>query len=223
MGSLAVRRYPFAAPPVGPQSGIGSPSYRIPAPERPWPGERYVLAGVPGTALIVVDMLNPYEHEDAQSLAASVQSRLECIVTLRERARRRDDVLVVYVNDNYDAWDAGREELVERALRGRRRDLVEPIAPTEPVAFLPKGRHSIFYETALDHLLSINDVQRVVLIGQVTEQCVLYSALDAYLRGYAVLVPPDAVAHIHEDLAQAALRMMELNMHVELAPADAVF
>ena len=173
--------------------------------------------------MIIVDMLNPYEHEDWESLAASVETQLERIVKLREQAGRREDVLVVYVNDNYDAWDAGRDELVERALRGRRRDLVEPIAPLEPVPFLPKGRHSIFYQTALDHLLGIHDVERTVLVGQVTEQCVLYSAFDAYLRGYAVVVPPDAVAHIHEDLADAALRMMKRNMHVDLVPSSAVF
>jgi nicotinamidase-related amidase len=178
---------------------------------------------VPNTALIVVDMLNPYAHEDAESLAESVYARLERIVAVIDEAKRRADVQLIYVNDNYDAWDAGRDALVERALAGTRPDLVKPIVPTEPVPFLPKGRHSIFYETALNHVLRIGDIERVLLVGQVTEQCILYSALDAYLRGYKVLVPPDGVAHIHEDLAQAALRMMQSNMHVDLAPVDAVF
>jgi nicotinamidase-related amidase len=52
----------------------------------------------------------------------------------------------------------------------------------------------------------------VVLCGQVTEQCVLYSALDAHTRNFEVTVVRDAVAHIHADLADAALRMMERNM-----------
>lgn len=43
-------------------------------------------------------------------------------------------------------------------------------------------------------------------------ECVLYSALDAHIRHYAVIVPRDAVAHIHAGLAEAALRMMERNM-----------
>jgi nicotinamidase-related amidase len=55
-----------------------------------------------------------------------------------------------------------------------------------------------------------------VLIGQVTEQCILYSALDAYVRHYAVTVPTDGVAHIHETLADAALEMMQRNMDAEL-------
>jgi nicotinamidase-related amidase len=45
------------------------------------------------------------------------------------------------------------------------------------------------------------------------------SALDAYIRHFDVVVPRDAVAHIHEDLAQAALRMMEINMRAEVVAA----
>ena len=41
------------------------------------------------------------------------------------------------------------------------------------------------------------------ITGQVTEQCVLYTALDAYVRHYDVVVPPDAVAHIDAGLGEA--------------------
>jgi nicotinamidase-related amidase len=166
--------------------------------------------------LIVIDMLNTYDHEDADALASSVEDVLPNIIALRDRAAADDDSLLVYVNDNHDAWHAGREELVEKALQGERPDLVEPIAPDRPVPFIPKGRHSIFYETALSHLLKIEGVERVVLTGQVTEQCILYSALDAYLRGFEVVVPPDAVACIDSALGDAALKMMERNMHANL-------
>jgi nicotinamidase-related amidase len=59
----------------------------------------------------------------------------------------------------------------------------------------------------------------VILTGQVTEQCILYSALDAYIRHLVVRVPADAVAHIYEDLAEAALKMMERNMSADVSPA----
>jgi len=62
-------------------------------------------------------------------------------------------------------------------------------------------------------------VTRLTLIGQVTEQCILYSALDAYIRHLEVGVPRDAVAHIHQDLADAALRMMQRNMDADVSPA----
>jgi nicotinamidase-related amidase len=180
-------------------------------------------SGVPKTALIVIDMLNAYDHEDADVLAESVREQLPQIVGLRDAAKARDDVKLVYVNDNYDEWEAGRETLIERALDGKHPELVKPIAPEGDRPFLPKGRHSIFYETAVGHLLRVEEVERVIMVGQVTEQCILYSALDAYLRGFQVIVPPDAVAHIDEELARASLRMMEQNMHAELTPAAEVF
>jgi nicotinamidase-related amidase len=175
---------------------------------------------MPKIALIITDMLNAYDHEDAEPLAESVEEKLPGIVHLIEQAKANEDTLLVYVQDNYDQWEATREDLVKRALDGKRPDLVEPIAPDGPVPFLPKGRHSVFYETALAHLLSVNDIERIVLAGQVTEQCILYSALDGYIRGYDVSIPPDAVAHIDDELAEAALKMMERNLHANVATAS---
>jgi len=163
-------------------------------------------------------MITNYDFADAERLRASVERALPCMVSLVERAREQD-VKTIYVNDNYGAWHQGRSELVETMLAGDFPELVEPIAPGDDVAFVVKARHSAFYETPLEYLLRQAEIDRVILIGQVTEQCILYSALDAYIRHFDVHVPPDAVAHIHEDLAEAALRMMEVNMGADLTPA----
>jgi nicotinamidase-related amidase len=105
-------------------------------------------------------------------------------------------------------------------MAGRAGDLVEPIAPDEGTWFISKARHSIFYETQLEYLLREQEVERTVLVGQVTEQCILYSALDAYVRHFAVAVPRDAVAGIHPDMADCALRMMQRNMQADVVEAD---
>lgn len=170
------------------------------------------------TALLVVDMINSYDFEDAEKLRASVAETLPCMVDLVARARERD-VRTIYVNDNRGEWRKGRAELVEEVLAGEHAELVEPIAPGDDVDFVVKARHSIFYETPLEYLLRQGEVERLILVGQVTEQCILYSALDAYIRHFEVHVPPDAVAHIHDDLAQAALKMMRVNMSADLTPA----
>jgi nicotinamidase-related amidase len=171
------------------------------------------------TALIVVDVLNAYEHEDADRLIASVDAALPKMEALLGEARERD-LLRIYVNDNFDDWTLDRGKLLERAMQtehGRR--LVEPLAPDEDVPLVLKGRHSIFWETPLAYMLRQQDVGHIVLCGQVTEQCILYSALDAHIRHFDVTVARDACAHIHEDLAEAALRMMEVNMGARVVDA----
>jgi nicotinamidase-related amidase len=176
---------------------------------------------VPRTALIVIDMLNAYDHDDADKLTRSVERVLPNIEALIERAREQD-ALTIYVNDNFGEWRSNRDELLETALAGKYRHLVEPIAPRDEALFVVKARHSAFYQTPLEYLLAQEDVDRIVLAGQVTEQCILYSALDAYIRHLQVVIPCDATACIHEELAEAALRMMEANMDAEVVHASDV-
>ncbi len=173
---------------------------------------------VSDTALLVIDMLNAYEHPDAQPLAANVERIVEPVAELVDRANRHEGVELIYVNDNHGDFTADHTAIVRNALNGARPDLVEPVLPPPNCRFLTKVRHSIFYATPLAYLLGVLDVRRIVLCGQVTEQCILYSALDGYLRRFDVVVPPDGVAHIDEALGRAALEMMRRNMRAELRP-----
>jgi nicotinamidase-related amidase len=166
-------------------------------------------------ALIITDMLNSYDHEDAEPLKDSVRSMLGNLSGLMEAARE-DGLRIIYVNDNHGDFTAGPKDLAQQALDGPNPELVEPVLPPDDVPFIPKARHSIFYSTLLEYFLRREDIDRLVLAGQVTEQCILYSALDGYVRHFQVIIPTDAVAHIDDEMAKAALRMMETNMHAEL-------
>jgi len=178
------------------------------------------------SALLVVDMLNAYDHENAVELATSAEAVVPVIAHLVGRARN-EGVPAIYANDatatGDGRWTSSATDLVERAVQGQRPDLVEPIVPTEDDLFVAKVRHSIFYGTPLEYLLRQMDITRIVLTGQVTEQCVLYSALDAYVRHFDVTVVSDGVAHIDSQLGAAALEMMERNMRTEIVnSADCV-
>jgi nicotinamidase-related amidase len=173
------------------------------------------------SALIVIDMLNPYEHRDADELAANVEGVVTPLRGLIERAHE-SDVELVYVNDNYGDFAASHDDIVERAVGGRHPELVEPLVPPDECAFLQKVRHSAFYSTSLEYFLRQRDITNVILTGQVTEQCILYSALDAYVRHFSVCVPTDAVASIDRGLGDAALQMMGRNMRAEIVTADAL-
>jgi len=109
---------------------------------------------------------------------------------------------------------------VEAALNGTARELVEPIAPPAGSLFVVKACHSIFYQTPLDYMLRQQDIDRLILVGQVTEQCILYSALDGHVRHFDIVIPRDCVAHIHEGLADAALQMMETNMRAHVVTGE---
>lgn len=169
-------------------------------------------------ATVIIDMLNPYDHSGADKLAQQAEQRIDAVRSLVERTRERG-IDLVYVNDNYEDFTATSEDIAKSAMEGNRPDLVEPILPPEGSMFIQKVRHSAFYNTSLDHLLRTREIDEVVMAGQVTEQCVLYSALDAYVRGFDVRIPEDAVIPIYPDLGDAAIRMMDHNMDARVGPA----
>lgn len=169
--------------------------------------------------MLVIDMLNTYEHEDAELLVPNVADIVDPMAGLISRARDHDDVDLVYVNDNFGNFTADFDDILDAALHGERPDLVRPIAPEEGCLRLLKVRHSAFYDSSLDYLLRRLETRKLILTGQVTEQCILYTALDAYVRHFDVVVVPDAVAHIDPELSDAALSMMHKNMHAEIVPA----
>jgi nicotinamidase-related amidase len=175
---------------------------------------------VSDTAVLVIDMFNAYRHEDADLLARNVADIIDPMVGLLDKAKKTDDVDLIYINDNYGDFTADHDAIVHSALEGEHPELVKPIVPDKGALFLEKVRHSAFYATALGYLLPRLETKRLVLTGQVTEQCILYTALDGYVRHFSVTVPPDAVAHIDPDLGEAAVRMMERNMRAEIVPAE---
>ncbi|MET4641382.1 nicotinamidase-related amidase [Streptomyces atratus] len=105
---------------------------------------------------------------------------------------------------------------------GARGDLVEPLHPDAISLFVVKARYSNSYETPLAYPPSQLNVDHIVLRGQVTEQCILYSAPDAHIRHFGVTIQNDTVAPIHADLADAALRMMLRNTNAAIRPGETI-
>ncbi|MDQ2629162.1 MAG: cysteine hydrolase [Actinomycetota bacterium] len=171
------------------------------------------------TAVAVIDMLNAYRHPDAAELADNVEKIIEPLADLVQRSRADEQIDLIYVNDNHGDFTAGFTDIISSALEGDRPELVRPIVPTPDDRTVTKVRHSAFYSTPLEYLLGRLGTRRLILTGQVTEQCILYTALDAYVRHLPVVLPVDAVAHIDAALGDAALEMMCRNMAAERSTA----
>ena len=174
---------------------------------------------MPKVATLVIDMLNPYDHEDGDALAGQARSRIGPLRSLMDATIAADGAELVYVNDNFDDFTATSKDIGALAMEGRHPDVIEPILPPKGSLFVQKVRHSGFYESGLNHLLHVQEIEKVLLAGQVTEQCILYTALDAYIRGFDIAIVRDAVVPLDEELGEAALRMMAENMQAEIVSA----
>src|SRR5918999_997811 len=159
------------------------------------------------TALLILDLISDFEFEDGDKLARAARRIVANISKLSQRARSAG-VPVIYVNDNRGRWRSDRSELIERCCRpdSRGRKLVERLAPGDDDYFIFKPKHSGFFATPLAALLEHLGARTLILTGVTIEQCVLFTAIDAYVRDYELVVPRDCVAGLN--LRQQAMTLM---------------
>lgn len=171
-------------------------------------------------ALVVVDVIGDFQHEDGEALArsfADVAPRLAEAIA----AARASGTPVIYVNDARGHWDGDRRALVERALAGRAPHAVAAVAPEDGDRVLYKPRYSAFDSTALTLVLEELGIERVVLAGTATEMCVAQTAIEARERGLAVSVLRDACADVDADDAEIALAYLERVTGSHVVPTSA--
>ena len=82
-----------------------------------------------------------------------------------------------------------------------------------------KPKHSGFFSTTLDVLLSYLGARTLVLTGVAGNICVLFTANDAYMRDYRLVVPADCVASETRRENQRALRMMRALLRADVTPS----
>ncbi len=170
------------------------------------------------TALLVVDMINALDFEEAESLRDGAFSAADAILALRGEADAAG-VPTIYVNDNHDEWHSERSRLVDRCLApdAPGAQMVRRIAPRDDDFFVIKPQFSGFYSTNLPVLLPRLEVSRLILTGIAADICVLFTAADAHMRQYELWVPRDAVASESPERTRWALDIMAKSMNAETA------
>ncbi len=176
------------------------------------------------TALLLVDVINPMNFAGADALLGHAIPAADRIARLRVRAREAG-IAVVYVNDNFDCWHLGFRELVESFLTADvpGKPIIERLAPELAQEFyVLKPGHSGFFRTGLEELLRRLDARKLILTGFAGDICVLFTANDAYMRGFDVVIPSDCVASERDEDNAHALRQMARILKADVSPSDTI-
>ena len=160
-------------------------------------------------ALLLIDWINDLEFDGGERLFPQALSAAKATAALRRRAKQAG-VPVIYCNDNFGKWRSDFRSLLEHVLKDdvRGRPIAELLAPQEDDYFVLKPKHSGFHSTTLDVLLAHLGVRTLILTGIAGNFCVLFSAHDAYMRDFELLVPCDCTASEDEDRNRHALQHM---------------
>ena len=144
----------------------------------------------------------------ALAIAAAPQT-VPPIQRLLARARACG-VRVVYVQDTHLAGDAEFNIWGAHTEPGTWGwEIIDDLAPRPDDLRIQKNRYDSFYGTWLDHYLShVWRIRTLVLVGTVSNICVLHTAASAGLRYFQVVVPADAISAITDFDQAMALRQI---------------
>ncbi|WP_078414536.1 isochorismatase family cysteine hydrolase [Priestia abyssalis] len=159
-------------------------------------------------ALIIIDIINDFQFQHGEELSKQTANIAKKIHRLK-RYMHQNNHPVIYVNDHYQLWQADLKKILEKCINPLSQPILSLLQPEDDDYFLIKPKHSIFYGTALNMLLDELQVDTLILTGIAGNICVLFSANDAYMREYNLIVPSDCIAsNIPED-NDFALKMMK--------------
>lgn len=172
-------------------------------------------------ALLLIDVINDLAFEGAEGLLHAALPMAERIAALKAHAKKAH-IPVIYVNDNFGRWQSDLSKLIAHCLDENvpGKPIVERLMPTENDYFVLKPKHSGFFSTTLDTLLDYLNVKTVILTGVAGNICVLFTANDAYMRDFNLIVPSDCVASNTEEENTHALEQMHTVLKADIRPSE---
>jgi nicotinamidase-related amidase len=171
-------------------------------------------------ALLILDMISDFDFPKGSSILKAALPVARRIARLKERAVRAA-VPVIFVNDNQGRWRSDFADTLARALAvgSKGAPIARLLAPGARDYCVLKPKHSGFFATVLGTLLEYLDVRRLILTGASTEQCVLFTANDAYVRDYRLAIPRDCVATDSSRANNLAFRYFRDVLAADLRPS----
>ena len=170
--------------------------------------------------LILIDLINDFEFDGADRMFKNTLAIAQPIAKLKKNAKAAG-IPVIYVNDNFGKWQSDFRKLVDHCLEDnvRGKPIAQLLRPDERDYFVLKPKHSAFYSTSLDLLLRYLKANTLILTGIAGNICVLFTASDAYMRDFNLLVPQDCIASETEADNQHALAYMSKILKADTRPS----
>jgi nicotinamidase-related amidase len=175
------------------------------------------------SALLLLDLITDFEFEDGDELLKATIPAAKRIASLKRKAKV-SGIPVVYVNDNWGKWKEDFKTIVSHFAKpsAKGSEVVSQLKPDADDFYILKPHRSAFYSTSLMLLLDSLGVNKLIITGVTTDICVIFSANDAYMRGFEIHVPEDCVAAVCSDHHETAMSLIRRVLKADTSPSTEI-
>lgn len=172
------------------------------------------------TALLLIDVINDMNYEGSDRLVRLAEPMARRLRALKKRARAAG-IATIYINDNFGKWRSDFRSLIDYCVNKDvpGRNVARMLKPDAKDYFVLKPKQSAFFGTTLQTLLRDLGTKKLILSGVAGDNCVLFSASDAYMRDYKLFVPSDCIASETDAENQYALQLMKKVVKADIRPS----
>jgi nicotinamidase/pyrazinamidase len=140
-------------------------------------------------ALLIVDMLKDFVEDDG---ALKVEGAKEIVPFIRgfRAGFKKEGAPVLYLCDSHKKNDPEFELWPPHCIEGTKgAEIVDELKPDEDDYIIKKTTYSGFHGTNLNEVLQKLNVDTLYITGVAMNICVHYTAADARMYGYNVIIP----------------------------------
>jgi nicotinamidase-related amidase len=173
------------------------PGDKVEVPEIPY--REKIILPASQTVLIIVDMQNDFVKPDGNLVVPAALETVPRIQNLLESVRNAN-IKVAYTQDTMFEGDPEWEIWPEHCrINTWGWEIIEELKPRPEDLVCMKNRYDGFYGTWLEHFLSyVWKRKSLVIVGTVSNICVLHTAASAGLRWYHIVMPADGISALNE-------------------------
>ena len=161
-------------------------------------------------ALINIDYTHDFVAEDGRLTSGKPGQEIEEQIVRLTKAFIEAEDFVVFAVDAHRDGDKYHPEAAlfpphniigtsGRNLYGELQNVYETNRDAEHVYYFDKTRYSAFAGTDLELKLRERNIEEIHLVGVCTDICILHTAVDAYNKGFRIVVHQDAVASFNKE------------------------
>ena len=162
-------------------------------------------------AVIVVDMQNGFMRPDGTLYCGDHAREIIPRIAVRVEREKAAGAALFFTQDSHTANDREFEMFPPHCIEGSEEEcIIDELVPlAQDAQIVKKRRYSAFFETELAAMLDELAPDKVVVMGDCTDICVLHTVAGLRNRDYPVEVPADCVASFDPQQHEWALGHIE--------------
>jgi nicotinamidase-related amidase len=174
-------------------------------------------------ALLIIDVINKLDFPDASDFRSSFSKMSQALPKLIKRSRKFD-VPVIYVNDNFGKWRSNFKTQIAECLGEECsvREEIRRLVPGPDDYYVLKPQHSAFFATPLSLLLESLKVEYLIIAGISAESCILFTATDAYVRKFKIVLADDCIVSQTPAKKNASLKLMKESLKAQIVESPKI-